>query len=119
MWHSPTFWRLFLATSILIVTAIGILGIVIVGRAERHSLEQIEDTLHARAVLVREAVHGRPTDELQGRIAALGKEIATRITLISADGTVLADSDEDPTRMENHGDRPEVESARSNGLGTS
>jgi two-component system phosphate regulon sensor histidine kinase PhoR len=40
-----------------------------------------------------------------------------RITLISSDGKVLADSDEDPSRMENHGDRPEIKDALSTGSG--
>ena len=34
-----------------------------------------------------------------------------RATLISAGGGVLADSDNDPSEMENHGDRPEVREA--------
>jgi two-component system phosphate regulon sensor histidine kinase PhoR len=119
MWRSPTFWRLFLASGALILAAIGLLGFVIVGRAERHSLEQIEESLRARALLVRAAVQDRSTAGLQARIAALGHEINTRITLIAADGLVLADSQEDPAVMENHGERPEVQSARANGFGTS
>jgi two-component system phosphate regulon sensor histidine kinase PhoR len=35
----------------------------------------------------------------------------TRATLVAADGTVLADSDEDPARMENHGSREEIRGA--------
>ena len=37
----------------------------------------------------------------------LGKEIEARITLIASNGRVLADSQADPRRMENHADRPE------------
>jgi len=40
-----------------------------------------------------------------------------RATLISADGVVLADSDNDPAKMENHGDRPEVREAFMKGSG--
>ena len=36
---------------------------------------------------------------------------ATRITVIAHDGTVLADSEEDPALMENHRGRPEVATA--------
>jgi two-component system phosphate regulon sensor histidine kinase PhoR len=112
MWQSRTFWRFFLASAVMIVAAIGLLGLVVVGRVERHSLEQLEETLRARAVLVRNVVQGRPTGELQERVGALGREIATRITVIAADGAVLADSEKDPQDMVNHGDRPEVQSAR-------
>ena len=38
----------------------------------------------------------------------MGAATATRITVIARDGTVLADSEEDPALMENHRGRPEV-----------
>lgn len=34
-----------------------------------------------------------------------------RLTIVAADGTVLADSDSSPATMENHADRPEIRSA--------
>ena len=43
----------------------------------------------------------------------------SRITLISADGTVLFDSVTDAARMENHAERPEVNQALKNGRGES
>jgi two-component system phosphate regulon sensor histidine kinase PhoR len=119
MWHSHTFWRFFLTSAVLIVAALSLLGFFIVPRVEQHSLAQLEDTLRARAILVGQVVRDRPAPaRLQEQIAALGQDIATRITLIAADGTVLADSEEDPPRMENHGDRPEVLSARADRFGT-
>lgn len=42
-----------------------------------------------------------------------------RLTLIDADGTVLFDSEADPTRMENHADRQEVRQAMAEGIGQS
>jgi len=44
-------------------------------------------------------------------------ESGARVTVIASDGTVLADSDDDPARMENHGSRPEVQAAFSRGRG--
>ena len=44
-------------------------------------------------------------------------ESGARVTVVGPDGTVLADSDEDPTHMENHGDRPEVAAAWLGGRG--
>jgi len=38
----------------------------------------------------------------------LGAELGIRMTLIDGEGFVLADSDENPTIMENHIDRPEI-----------
>jgi two-component system phosphate regulon sensor histidine kinase PhoR len=47
-------------------------------------------------------------DELDVFLKRLGKEINTRLTVIDSEGIVLADSDEDPAKMENHRFRPEV-----------
>ncbi len=43
----------------------------------------------------------------------------TRVTLIAVDGTVLFDSEEDPSTMGNHADRPEVAQAVQDGHGSS
>lgn len=42
-----------------------------------------------------------------------------RVTVITADGLVLADSQSDPQKMENHADRPEVKDALARGMGQS
>jgi len=41
-----------------------------------------------------------------------------RMTIVAADGSVLADSDEDPTAMENHADRPEIAAALAGEVGS-
>ncbi len=46
-------------------------------------------------------------DQLDGYIKQLGSKIHTRLTIIAADGTVLADSEQNIQSMENHGRRPE------------
>jgi two-component system phosphate regulon sensor histidine kinase PhoR len=46
-------------------------------------------------------------------------ESGDRVTVINADGLVLADSHENPRRMENHADRPEVIEALASGRGRS
>jgi len=47
-------------------------------------------------------------NQLDGFIKNLGTKIHTRVTIIDKDGTILADSDENPKSMENHSHRPEV-----------
>jgi two-component system phosphate regulon sensor histidine kinase PhoR len=47
------------------------------------------------------------------RIARSG----VRVTLVAKDGRVLADSDQDPLRMENHAGRPEIKEALQAGTG--
>ena len=48
---------------------------------------------------------------LEGQVRQLGGQLKTRITVIDPAGTVLADSENDPAKMENHGGRPEVQEA--------
>jgi two-component system, OmpR family, phosphate regulon sensor histidine kinase PhoR len=48
---------------------------------------------------------------------SLGNELGIRITLIQSDGTVLADSSENPHVMDNHLDRPEIYDAINAGQG--
>lgn len=63
----------------------------------------------------------RPVEELratwQPKLQPLGREVGPRLTLVRADGTVLADSSADARQMENHRDRPEIEQAAEHGVG--
>lgn len=47
----------------------------------------------------------------------VGRSSRVRVTIVAGDGAVLADSEEDPTRMENHATRPEVAAALSGRAG--
>jgi two-component system, OmpR family, phosphate regulon sensor histidine kinase PhoR len=121
MWRSRMFWRLFLAFGVLILGVVGLLGVVLACRVERHHQRQVDEKLHTRALLVREVFRGGPLAgeaRLQERVQHIGREIGTRVTLIARDGRVLADSEEEPARMENHADRPEIQAARDTGSGT-
>jgi len=56
-------------------------------------------------------------EAMDQRCAALAATIGARITVIAADGTVLGDSDAPSSTLENHGERPEVVAAFSEGQG--
>ncbi|MBU2603788.1 MAG: cell wall metabolism sensor histidine kinase WalK [Actinobacteria bacterium] len=58
-------------------------------------------------------------EALQALVEESGAAADARITVIASDGTVLADSHDDPTHMENHADRPEVIVALAGGEGHS
>src|SRR5438552_6593659 len=106
MWRSRMFWRLFGAYGVLLLAAIALLGTVVTARLQRHYEQQIADNLRTRAYLVSEFVREWPAERaslLQARIQEQGAKINARITLIDRDGRVLADSEEDPRIMENHG----------------
>jgi two-component system phosphate regulon sensor histidine kinase PhoR len=62
---------------------------------------------HATLPLLTNAAHA----QLQPYIQHVGALTQTRISIIAPDGTVLADSQADPARMDNHAVRPEVAQA--------
>jgi two-component system, OmpR family, phosphate regulon sensor histidine kinase PhoR len=124
MWHSRTFWRLFLSYGVLWIGSVIVLGLIIVARVEREFLAQTQEQLRARAALVREMVHGHDETEvrkLQHRLEELDPETGMRITLIADNGDVVAESTFDPQqhKMESHADREEVKEAREKGSGVS
>ncbi len=58
-------------------------------------------------------------EDLDALIKKLGKQIDTRITVLNPEGVVFADSEKNPTLMENHKNRIEIIQAIKYGLGTS
>jgi len=56
-------------------------------------------------------------EEMNSFLKELGKKIQTRITVVDGEGVVLADSEEDYKKMENHRYRPEIQPALQGKIG--
>jgi two-component system phosphate regulon sensor histidine kinase PhoR len=116
-------WQLFF--SYVLITLISLVAVTwYAAQSVRNSLlQQIEADLYTRAVLFESLILDHFESPTVSGIDAfckeLGKSISTRFTVILASGKVVADSDEDPARMDNHLDRPEIEEALNSGRGTS
>ena len=119
MWRSRIFWRLFGVYGILLTLSFGTLGWVLIGRMENHLLQEIQHGLEIKTLLLRDLVNRHGELDLQEQTSRLAEETKTRITLIRANGEVLADSAELPAKMENHRDRIEVQQAETSELGVS
>jgi two-component system phosphate regulon sensor histidine kinase PhoR len=119
MWRARIHWRLFAAYSILLTVSFGLLGWLLIGRMENHLLQEVQHGLEVKTLLVRDLVNRHDQSELQEHVTRLAKETHARITLIDASGAVLADSGEQPQKMENHKNRPEVEQAERSEVGVS
>jgi two-component system phosphate regulon sensor histidine kinase PhoR len=78
-------------------------------------LEQIRKDLEVRSRLLNPAVENYLSADkvtaLDSFCNRMGKETATRFTVIGLDGKVFADSEKDYESMENHSDRPEIKTA--------
>ncbi|MFM9961526.1 MAG: ATP-binding protein [Planctomycetaceae bacterium] len=129
MWSSRLFWRLFLTyASLTVVAAVVFVVIFLKWQHEAVEAEVRQRMQDEAAVLLHVAdpswaASGVPLEELratwQPKLEALGREVGTRLTLVLADGTVLADSATDARRLENHRDRPEIAEAAEVGVGFS
>lgn len=86
------------------------------------ALSRMETETMRQAALVAaglEHIDALDSDEQKAYMQAIGKSDRSRVTLIQPDGTVVYDSNYDPSQMENHLERPEVEEATHNGTGES
>ena len=112
MRRGKLFWQIypwFLVVSFSAMLAVAIYASWLV---YQFHLEQVIKDLEARANLVKyELEKGKylsKPDLVDGLCKTLGQERHTRITVILPNGRVIGDSLEDPKKMANHSDRPEI-----------
>ena len=121
MLRSRFFWKLYAGYSAIIVITCALIGILVSQRIERDTLEEIAQSLETKATLLKEpsirCLEQPSVTSFQNHIRALGAAINTRLTVIRADGVVIADSEKEPGSMDNHANRPEILAARSHGIG--
>jgi len=111
--------RLWAALAALVAVVVAISGVVAERSLRAREEARARDELLVRARLVAELVAGIPfAPDERSRLDAIADRAAeaahARVTLIAADGSVLADSDVPLERLagvENHAERPEVHAA--------
>ena len=109
-------WRITLAYTALIVLTLGVASFYLLTSVRSAYVTNLETRLEHEARLVAEAsaryFAERPdTGALQAASERMSERIAARVTLIARDGTVLADSWEEPAQMANQAGQPDVERA--------
>jgi len=116
-------WRIALPYVVLILVTMAALAVYLSGLLRSAYLDQLQVRLGHESLLLADAMgpafrrQGPPeayTDTIQHYAQLLG----ARVTVIAADGTVLADTEESPGRMDNHLYRPEVQRALAVGQGS-
>jgi len=127
MLKSRILWRLYAAYVVIILISTSVVGILINRQVTETSLAEIQNTLAASNDYLSEiALHSLSTypneirlyPALQNVIRALGERTKSRLTIISVKGIVIADSQEDPDKMDNHLDRPEIKATKFAGYGS-
>ncbi|CAM2007908.1 sensor histidine kinase [Acanthopleuribacter pedis] len=108
-------WRIF--SSFLLITLVALLLVSSFATTSFHNfhLRQTEQELRNSAVLVGARMSDCHPDEsfqeLDRQFKRLRQDLAHRITIIRADGEVVADTDFDVAQMDNHAERDEIRQA--------
>ena len=117
-------WRITIWFVLLVIVSMTVLGAYLASSVRSSQLSGLRTQLENEANITAEAslpgfVSQEKGKNLDALAKNLGGQIGTRITIIALDGTVLGDSDEDPSTIENHAIRPEFKDALSSGVGES
>ena len=117
------FWKFFTIFAALQLATVLSFMVVVSEWQEDQTFRQKVRRLRDAATVLNAHFHPELTseqrDDVQRRVAQFADQMNMRITVVSIDGTVLADSDEEPESMENHKDRSELAAALESGTGNS
>jgi len=117
-------WRIVLAYAALIVISMGAVSIYLINFVQSTYISNLEERLEQEAWMLGESSSryfegNLGATELQALSERIGDLIEARVTIITLEGTVIADTWEDPILMANHSSRPEVQGALTTGIGMS
>jgi two-component system phosphate regulon sensor histidine kinase PhoR len=117
-------WRIAVPYVVLVVVATLGLTLYLSHEVRQVRLADLENQLLADARLLADHLAAAPTQRasaqtLDAQARHWAGLLQARVTLIGADGTVLGESHEDRTQMQNHLDHPEVHQALATGQGIS
>ncbi len=114
-------WQIYPPFLLIILIALLAVTWVFSRSLEKFYAKQTQSDLEARVQLVVPQVQGYMDLTLTNYLDALSKELGaqtgTRLTIILTNGKVVGDSEENPGRMDNHANRPEVINALNGRLG--
>ena len=117
-------WRITFWFILLVIVSMTGLGIYLTSAVRSGELDNLRSELENEAVITAEASIPGFSEQaeaayLDALAKKLGSEIGARVTIITGNGDILGDSEEDPSTMENHAQRPEVRDALATGIGES
>ncbi|MFZ1728888.1 MAG: ATP-binding protein [Bacteroidota bacterium] len=109
------FWQLYISSLLVIFLALFAFIFLTSYSFKSILLDQVSGDLIARATIMRSEVlrawRNGSIDSVQSICRDMSARTSTRVTVIRADGVVLADSWHDPATMDNHAGRPEIKAA--------
>ncbi|HRR41296.1 MAG TPA: hypothetical protein P5244_08705 [Syntrophales bacterium] len=110
-----TFLKVFASYLILILITAAVLDFFLTQQIKDIMAKGMEDELFSIARITAFI----PGERIQSDIPEIAKQLNVRLTLIDTSGLVLADSQADASKMDNHLNRPEIQQAVKEGKGKS
>lgn len=114
-------YKLTLIMIVIVGLSVLTLGIFIAHLLEEIYVDALANRLEEEAKMLstifKEEEFDFNNEQLEIISKEMGESLSTRITLIAPNGKVIADSDYDRNKMENHKERPEVQEALSGASG--
>lgn len=107
------FLKVFASYLLLVLLAIAVLDFFLTPKIRDIITNSIENEMFGIARIITLM----PGDNLEKKIPEIAREVNLRVTLIGPSGGVIADSQADGKKMDNHLDRPEIQQAKKEGQG--
>jgi two-component system phosphate regulon sensor histidine kinase PhoR len=109
------FLKVFVSYLILVLLAIAVMDFFLTPKIKDIITKSIEDEM----IGIAKTIALMPGDGIESRVPEIAKQLNMRVTLVDPSGGVIADSEADAKKMDNHLNRPEIEQARTEGQGKS
>lgn len=109
-------WRIAVPIIVLVLLSVGGISLYYSNYIENQYMSNVHASLASAARLLaydstEEIKLGRSYDDLKPLISIYAQQTNARVTFIRRDGVVTIDSEADPATMDNHLDRPEIQTA--------
>lgn len=121
MFHSKITRRLVTSFLLIVLVSLSLLGIILLNYFRDYTMQQEKNALILNAQIIEtsleDSLYSRDVAELHTTLQEIHEETSLRVTVIDADGTVLADTADPEQSMSNHLDREEVQQAMTESYG--
>src|SRR5436305_1147422 len=116
--RGPIFFKLLGSFALVILVVMGVVDLTVTRAWERSLRAEIETSLREKVQLFASRVAREPKENYPQIAKEAGIQSDARVTIITDQGIVLADSEANPSEMENHRTRPEFIEALQGRVGT-
>ena len=121
MFHSKITRRLVTSFLLVVLVSLSLLGIILLNYFRDYTMQQEKNALILNAQIIEtsleDSLYSRNVAGLHTTLQEIHEETSLRVTVIDADGTVLADTADPNQSMSNHLDREEVQQAMTESYG--